>query len=45
MDENFLRESGVNLDNSLELLGDKSVYNETLIEFLNNIREIITINR
>ena len=34
MDENFLRENGVNLDNSLELLGDMGMYNETLDVFI-----------
>ena len=41
MDENFLRESGVNLDNSLELLGDMEMYNETLDTFVEeNIERI-----
>ena len=35
----YLKDNGVDIDKALELLGDKSMYNETLIEFLNNIRE------
>lgn len=34
MNENVLRENGVNLDNSLELLGDMEMYNETLDMFI-----------
>ena len=41
MDEQFLRDSGVNLDNSLELLGDISMYNETLDMFINENKERI----
>lgn len=33
----FLKENNVDIDNSLELLGDIDTYNEILEEFLNNI--------
>lgn len=34
MGEDFLRANGVNIDNSLELLGDMEMYNETLDTFI-----------
>lgn len=33
----FLKENGVDIDSALELFGDIKTYNETLVEFVNNI--------
>jgi signal transduction histidine kinase/response regulator of citrate/malate metabolism len=41
MGESFLRENGVNLDNSLELLGDMEMYNETLDAFIEENKDRI----
>lgn len=41
MGEDFLRENGVNLDNSLELLGDMEMYNETLDAFIEENKDRI----
>ncbi|MCM1370900.1 MAG: response regulator [Clostridium sp.] len=38
-DVNFLKNSGVNVDSSLELFGDMDTYNETLQDFLNTVDE------
>ena len=38
---NFLKENKVNIDKSLELFGDIETYNETLVQFLENIHERI----
>ena len=35
----YLKDNGVDIDKALELLGDKSMYNETLMEFLHNIKD------
>ena len=35
----YLKDNGVDIDKALELLGDKEMYNETLIEFLSNIKD------
>jgi len=37
--EEYLRESHVDLDKSLELLGDMQMYNETLKDYLNEVEE------
>lgn len=39
MDVNVLIQGGVNVDASLELLGDMETYNETLQDFLNEVEE------
>lgn len=41
-DANFLKDNGVNLEKSLELLGDMETYNETLIDFLNAVFDKMT---
>ena len=38
-DKNVLIEGGIDVDKSLELLGDMSIYDETLSDFLNQIGE------
>lgn len=38
-DVNILKSNGVDVDQSLELFGDMSMYNETLQEFLNGVKE------
>lgn len=39
---NYLKENGINIDSSLELLGDIKTYNEILKEYVNSINEKIT---
>ena len=39
--EEYLRNNGVNLDSSLEYLGDMEMYNETLSDFLNLVNDKI----
>ena len=39
MDINYLKSSGVNIDNSLDLLGDIETYNEILNDFYDEISE------
>ncbi len=41
-DINYLKENGINIDASLELLGDVATYNEILKEYVNGINEKIT---
>lgn len=41
-DVNVLKSNGVDVDQSLELFGDMSMYNDTLGEFLNGITEKLT---
>ena len=41
-DINYLKEKGININSSLELLGDVSTYNEILKEYVNGINEKIT---
>lgn len=38
-DTNFLIQSGINVNKSLELFGDINAYNETLIDFLETVKE------
>ena len=38
-DTNYLKENNIDVDHGIELLGDLSMYNETMEEFYNNIRE------
>ena len=41
-DINFLKNNGVNVDQSLELLGDIEMYNETMNDFLGEVEEKLT---
>ncbi len=41
-DTNLLKNNGVNLDKSLELLGDMDTYNDTLVDFLNAVFDKMT---
>ena len=38
-DENYLKENGVNLESSLELLGDMEMYNSTIHDFYDELEE------
>jgi len=38
----YLKENNINVDHGIELLGDIEMYNDTMEEFYNNIRERIT---
>ena len=42
MDINYLKSCGVNIDNSLKLLGDIETYNEILNDFYSEIKEKLT---
>ena len=39
MDKNLLVSNGVNVDASLEILGDMEMYNETMSDFLDEVEE------
>lgn len=41
MDKNILINNGVNVDASLEILGDMEMYNETMSDFLDEVEEKI----